>query len=77
MNAELYRAIRNTVKEIDEKREKLKEEYKNTSQYKASKKYRQTDQHYLDTLLERRNTLVSVLNYDYTKDIKCLKEIVD
>lgn len=77
MNTEMYRAIRNIVKEIDEKREKLNEEYKNTPQYKSSKKFRRVDQHYLDTLQTRRNTLVAVLNYDYTDNIKYLEKLIN
>lgn len=77
MTKEMYKAIENIVNKIDEKREKLKEEFKKSYQYKKERKYKIADQHYLNILLERRNTLVSVLNYDYTGDIKCLEELVD
>lgn len=49
------------------------DEYKNTPQYKNSKKYRIADKHYLKILLERRNTLVNVLNFDYTGEVKYLE----
>lgn len=68
--------IENTIDLIDSKRRELEEEYKETPQYRHSKKYRQVNQHYLDTLRERRNTLVSVLNFDYTNDIKYLEELL-
>jgi hypothetical protein len=77
MTKEMYKAIENIVNKIDEKREKLKEEFKKSYQYKKERKYKIADQHYLNILLERRNTLVSVLNYNYTGDIKCLEELVD
>ena len=77
MTKEIYKDIENIVNKIDEKREKLKEEFKKSYQYKKERKYKIADQHYLNILLERRNTLVSVLNYDYTGDIKCLEELVD
>ena len=67
--------IENIVDLIDSKRRELEEEYKETP-HRHSKKYRQVDQHYLDTLRERRNTLVSVLNFDYTGDIKYLEELL-
>lgn len=77
MTKEMYKAIENIVNKIDEKREKLKEEFKKSYQYKKERKYKIADQHYLNILLERRNTLVSVLNYDCTGDIKCLEELID
>ena len=67
--------IENTIDLIDSKRRELEEEYKETP-HRHSKKYRQVDQHYLDILRERRNTLVSVLNFDYTNDIKFLEELL-
>lgn len=73
MTKEQRAHIENTVDLIDAKRRKLEEKYKNTPQYKNSKKYRIADQHYLKILLERRNTLVNVLNFDYTGDIKYLE----
>ena len=73
MTKEQRAYIESTVDLIDAKRGKLEEEYKNTPQYKNSKKYRIADQHYLKILLERRNTLVNVLNFDYTGDVKYLE----
>lgn len=73
MTKEQRAHIENTVDLIDAKRRELEEKYKNTPQYKNSKKYRTADQQYLKILLERRNTLVNVLNFDYTGDIKYLE----
>lgn len=73
MTEEQRAHIENVVDLIDAKRRKLEEEYKNTPQYKNSKKYRIADRQYLQILLERRNTLVYVLNFDYTGDIKYLE----
>lgn len=73
MTKEQRAYIESTVDLIDAKRRKLEEEYKNKPQYKNSKKYKIADQHYLKILLERRNTLVNVLNFDCTGDIKYLE----
>ncbi len=77
MSKEDKEVIEAIVEEIDKKRERLKEEYKKSSQYKQAGKYKKVHQNYLNVLLERRNTLVSVLNYDYTKDIRNLKKLID
>lgn len=77
MDKETLNIINDIVNRLDKKREELKEKYKKTPQYRSSKKYRQVDQRYLDNLLERRNTLVSVLNYDYTKNIKELEDLLN
>ena len=77
MNTELYNTIRDIVVEIDKKRKKLHEEFKNTPQYRNTKHYRKADQEYLKILLERRNTLVAVLIYDYTGELKELEELIN
>ena len=64
-------------REQDKKRIKeLEEKYKKSYQFKSQGRYRIADQHHLDKLLERRNTLVNVLNFDYTGDIKYLEELL-
>lgn len=70
------KAIEIIINRIDERRKILKEEYKKSPQYRSAKKYKSSHQYHLDTLLERRNTLVSVLNYCYTQDIRNLEELL-
>ena len=65
--------IKNTVDLIDTKRKELEEKYKKSPQFKNTGRYRIGDRHYLQILLERRNTLVNILNFDYTGDIKYLE----
>lgn len=65
--------IENTVDLIDAKRRELEEKYKKSAQFKNTGKYRIGDRQHLQILLERRNTLVNVLNFDYTGDIKYLE----
>lgn len=61
------------VNKIDDKRKKVEEKAKTTSQYKRSGKYKKVDERYLNELMERRNTLVNVVNYIRTDDLKYLK----
>ena len=70
------KAIEIIINRIDEERKSLKEEYKKSSQYKNFGKYKLSHQNHLNDLLERRNTLVSVLNYCYTQDIRNLEELL-
>ena len=65
------------VRDIDEKREFYKEEYKKTPQYKSYKQYKQIHQRHLLSMLDKRNTLVMVINYIRTKNEKYLKKIVE
>lgn len=67
--------IEKTVDFIDDKRKELKEKYKKCYQFKNTGKYRIADQQYLQILLERRNTIVNVLNFIYTGDINYLEEL--
>lgn len=68
----IYKALENVLERIKE----LEEKYKKSYQFKSQGRYRIADQHHLDKLLERRNTLVNVLNFDYTGDIKYLEELL-
>lgn len=65
--------IENTVDLIDAKRRVLEEEYKKSAQFKDTGRYKIADRQHLQILLERRNTLVDVLNFDFTGDIKYLE----
>ena len=76
MTREQRAHIENTVDLIDSKRRELEEKYKKSYQFKSQGRYKIADQHHLDKLLERRNTLVSVLNYDSTGDVKYLEELL-
>ena len=76
MTREQRAHIENTVDLIDTKRRELEEEYKKNYQYKRQGRYKIADQQYLNILLERRNVLVNILNYDYTGDIKYLEELL-
>lgn len=69
--------IENTVDLIDAKRRKLEEKYKKSAQFKNTRRYKIADRQHLQILLERRNTLVNVLNFDYAGDIKYLEELVN
>lgn len=65
--------VENTVDLIDAKRRELEEKYKKSPQFKNTGRYRIADRQHLQILLERRNTLVNVLNFDCTGDIKYLE----
>lgn len=73
---EVYETIDNIVKQIDDKREKLKEEYKKSYQYKSCKRYKIDNQRTLACLAAERNALVMVLNYIYTGDVKELEDLI-
>lgn len=73
---DVYETIDNIVKQIDDKREKLKEKYKKSYQYKSCKRYKINDQRALACLAAERNALVMVLNYIYTGDVKELEDLI-
>lgn len=60
---------------IDVKRKEVEEDARKTSTYKSQKKYRLCDQRYLEILLTKRNTIVEIINYIRSGDIKALEEI--
>ena len=65
------------VRDIDEKRNYYEEEYKKTPQYKRQKQYKQRDNRHLLSMLDKRNTLVLVINYIRTGNEKYLRQIVE
>ena len=65
------------IKQIDIKREKIKENAKKTSQYRSSGKYKKCDLNYLNSLMDKRNTLVEVVNYIRSGDKEYLKNIYE
>lgn len=77
MSKEEKKIINDIVDRIDERIQNLKEEYKKSYQYKSSGKYKLQHQNHINILIERRNTLVSVLNYYYTYDIRNLEELIN
>jgi hypothetical protein len=60
---------------IDSEMKRLEEEYKKSHQYKSSKRYKKSDDEYLRILLTKRNTIVAIINYIRSGDIKALAEI--
>ncbi|MCI8396848.1 MAG: hypothetical protein HFJ52_04150 [Clostridia bacterium] len=72
---ELDNILIELVKAIDLERNGLKEEYKKSSQYKSSGKYKIFDEKHLDILLVKRNALVDVINYIRTGKEESLEDI--
>ncbi len=72
---ELDNILIEVVKQIDVKRKKAEENAKNTPQYKSSKRYKKCDLDYLNSLMDKRNTIVGVVNYIRTGDKECLETI--
>lgn len=60
---------------IDVKRKEVEEDAKKTSTYKRQKRYRLCDERCLEILLTKRNTIVEIINYIRSGDIKTLAEI--
>lgn len=72
---ELDNILIELVEAIDLERNRLKEEYKKSSQYKHSGKYKIQDERHLNELLTQRNVLVNVINYIRTKEEESFKDI--
>lgn len=72
---ELDNILIELVEAIDLKINRLKEEYKKSSQYKCSGKYKIQDERYLNELITQRNVLVNVINYIRTKEEESFKDI--
>lgn len=65
------------VRDIDAKRAYYEEEYKKSPMYKSQKQYKQCDKRHLLEMLDKRNTLVLVINYIRTGNEKYLRQIVE
>lgn len=72
---DLDNLLHELVVAIDIKIKEEEEDAKKTSVYKQQKRYRNCDKAYLKILLTKRNTIVEIINYIRSGDIKALAEI--
>lgn len=72
---ELDSLLHELVIAIDVKIKEVEEDAKKSSTYKSYKQYRACDKQYLEILLTKRNTIVEIINYIRSGDIKALEEI--